>query len=294
MSFVNSKLIISGSSIEILNFGRSVYQGENEFRPKGKGRKREVYVPDDIKAEMELEKKAESQKKSFYHSRSAIRRTINANAWQWHNSSNQPFLPVFLTLTFHEMPQSFEWANREFSKFIQRFNYYLKTSFGIEDEKYLAYIKVVEFQKRGAVHYHIIFFNLPYIPKIYDVINELWRFGFNIVKGVDKIDNLGAYLTAYLSKDFSDNQLANKKRFSVSKGLKKSIGSYDENIIYSLLANLPEKLKKTDKEFEDKFVIKLRYRQYNIWPYKSIFDFPISQPNDNLLYWLNNQKSQNL
>jgi hypothetical protein len=40
----------------------------------------------------------------------------------------------------------------------------------------LKYVSVVEFQKRGAVHYHAVFFNLPFI--VNDELAAIWSHGF--------------------------------------------------------------------------------------------------------------------
>jgi hypothetical protein len=54
---------------------------------------------------------------------------------------------MFTTLTFRENLHNIKEANYEFLKFIKRVKY----KFG--DFKYLA---VIEFQDRGAIHYHMI------------------------------------------------------------------------------------------------------------------------------------------
>ena len=57
----------------------------------------------------------------------------------------------FLTLTFADNIEDIEYANNEFKKFIKRLK-----------RKYprFRYISVIEFQKRGAIHYHCLV-NLP-------------------------------------------------------------------------------------------------------------------------------------
>lgn len=61
------------------------------------------------------------------------------------------------------------------------------------------YISVVEPQGRGAWHLHELWLYpcvAPYLPN--EVIRELWSHGFVTVKRLDDVDNVGAYLTAYL------------------------------------------------------------------------------------------------
>lgn len=61
------------------------------------------------------------------------------------------------------------------------------------------YIAVVEPQGRGAWHLHELWLypsKAPYLPN--DVIADLWQQGFVTVKKLDNVDNVGAYITAYL------------------------------------------------------------------------------------------------
>lgn len=61
------------------------------------------------------------------------------------------------------------------------------------------YIAVAEPQGRGAWHLHVLFifdYVVEYIPN--DIIARCWRQGFTSTKRVDDVDNVGAYLTAYL------------------------------------------------------------------------------------------------
>lgn len=61
------------------------------------------------------------------------------------------------------------------------------------------YIAVAEPQGRGAWHLHVLFIFdhvVEYIPN--DLIAGCWRQGWTVTKKVDNVDNVGAYLTAYL------------------------------------------------------------------------------------------------
>lgn len=61
------------------------------------------------------------------------------------------------------------------------------------------YITSAEPQGRGAWHLHVVMIfdhKAPYIPN--EELRELWKQGFVTVKRLDNVDNVGAYLTAYL------------------------------------------------------------------------------------------------
>ena len=65
-------------------------------------------------------------------------------------------------------------------------------------QKY-EYIVAMEPQGRGAWHAHVVMIfpgKAPFIPN--EVIAKTWGHGFVTVKKLDDVDNVGAYLTAYL------------------------------------------------------------------------------------------------
>lgn len=61
------------------------------------------------------------------------------------------------------------------------------------------YISVVEPQARGAWHLHELWIfpdKAPFLEN--EVVRNLWSFGFVTVRALENVDNVGAYLTAYL------------------------------------------------------------------------------------------------
>ena len=96
----------------------------------------------------------------------------------------------WITLTYAENMTDTKRLYNDFKKFVMRFKY-----------KYgnFEYIVAMEPQARGAWHCHcIIIFNkkAPFIPN--NIIEKLWQHGFTKTNKLDNIDNIGAYLTAYL------------------------------------------------------------------------------------------------
>mgnify|MGYP003160604153 FL=1 len=106
-------------------------------------------------------------------------------------------------------------TNREFKYFIQRLNYYLYQT----KRQLLKYIATWEKQKRGAIHYHVIFFDFPYIAK--EKLQDLWSHGFIKINciDVDSKENRGRYLSKYFGKDL-DVKEHKKKAFFKSQNLK--------------------------------------------------------------------------
>lgn len=102
---------------------------------------------------------------------------------------------LFVTLTYKENMQDRERLYDDFKKFIKRFRYKYQGMGSVD------YLSVVEPQARGAWHMHVLIrFNQVanvFIPN--KEIAELWGHGFVHVRAVNNIDNIGAYLTAYLA-----------------------------------------------------------------------------------------------
>lgn len=96
------------------------------------------------------------------------------------------------TITYKENVRDTKVLYDDFKNFMKK----LKYKYGSID-----YINVVEPQGRGAWHCHILLkFNdlkKAYIPN--KIVSDMWGNGFVTVKAMKKdIDNLGAYLSAYL------------------------------------------------------------------------------------------------
>jgi len=83
----------------------------------------------------------------------------------------------------------------------------------------MKYLCVVAFQKRGAIHFHAVFFNLPYVRNVKKELSSMWGHGFVKLITVDHVKNLGAYVSKYLQKDIMDKRLVGRKAFFCSRGL---------------------------------------------------------------------------
>ena len=112
-----------------------------------------------------------------------LRDYINTNVVEPNNCK-------WVTLTYAKNMQDTKKLYNDFKNFIRRF----KDQYG-----HIEYIVAMEPQARGAWHCHciIIFDNVaPFIPN--SSIEKLWQQGFTKTTKLDNIDNIGAYLTAYL------------------------------------------------------------------------------------------------
>lgn len=114
-----------------------------------------------------------------------LRDYINTNVVEPNNCK-------WITLTYKRNMTDVKQLYKDFKRFMTRFKRRFK-------EYEIEYIAACEPQARGAWHMHlIIIFDrvAPFIPN--DAIEVLWEQGFTKITKLDNIDNLGAYLTAYL------------------------------------------------------------------------------------------------
>lgn len=144
----------------------------------------------------------------------------------------------FLTLTFKENIQDITYTNYEFNKFVKRLNFYLYH----EKKQKLKYLAVWENQKRGAIHYHVIFFDFPFIEA--KELERIWGFGFIKINkiDVDSKENRGRYVSKYFSKDL-DVKNYKQKAFFKSRNLimpkttkttnREPIDFSNDNVVYT-------------------------------------------------------------
>lgn len=128
-------------------------------------------------------------KKGLYKTFANARAVINANVMDVSKVR-------WCTLTYAENMTDTKRLYEDFRDFNKRFQYYCKKHGYSKPE----YIVMMEPQGRGAWHAHLLYIwqdhKAPYISN--QDFRELWGHGFVKIKKLDNVDNVGAYLTAYL------------------------------------------------------------------------------------------------
>ena len=128
-------------------------------------------------------------KKGLYKTFANARAVINANVTDVEKVR-------WCTLTYAENMTDTKRLYEDFRDFNKRFQYYCKTHGYSKPE----YIVMMEPQGRGAWHAHLLYIwqdqKAPYIAN--QEFREMWGHGFVKIKKLDNVDNVGAYLTAYL------------------------------------------------------------------------------------------------
>ncbi len=246
--YVTSKVIVAGDVIEVFDYsegyrkGYTLTEGEKSNRGRISGAKSQNY---EVNREVSLAR-----------AKTSLRRKINANVGQY----GAEFTSKFVTLTFGEHITDLSMAHYEFKKFILRLNYAM---FGAKKAEYnVRYTAIPEFTKKGRVHYHVIFYNLPYIKA--DLLAEIWGNGFIKINKIDNVDNVGAYMTKYMTKEADNALLAGRKSHFSSKGLFKFEEITENEAVEMIKESLSASKLKYTCEYDNEWLGTVHYRQYNL------------------------------
>ena len=166
---------------------------------------------DNYKKKNKESKEPKVETRNITRSKIDCQRLAKCNADDW---------KTFITLTFEENITDISLANKELRKFINK----IKRVF-----KDFKCIGIPEFQKRGAVHYHLLT-NIDINDKLLiysQVDNEEYKHVKYWTKGFTKVDKLEndikkiiGYISKYMTKDI-DNRLFNRHRYFYTRNLKK-------------------------------------------------------------------------
>lgn len=158
----------------------------------------------------------EIQSKNIIRTKLTCQRLAKANAESWES---------FITLTYAENMQDLSQAKKDlyyFCKNVQK----KKVDF--------KYIAIPEFQKRGAIHFHLLT-NLSIKDKLiitqqkdncnyYNV--KYWSRGFTSFEPIKgNVKKIIGYISKYMTKE-CDNRLFSIKRFTSSQNLNKPVIEY--------------------------------------------------------------------
>lgn len=217
----NLKAIVSGNIIEFYRYQDTMFKGYKNDKT-GRGSSDDYYDSEGNRMTIDpdtgemIPKKLESRARSNIRARNTIRRLALAN---FSNKSK------FITLTFKENIDDLTLANKFFKAFVRKMKRKQK------DFKYLA---VIEFQKRGAIHYHMLC-NMDYMKA--KEIETMWGQGFIKINRITHVDNIGAYVVKYMTKEDADERLVGKKMYERSRGMdepKELVGAQAEYIMAQL------------------------------------------------------------
>lgn len=143
--------------------------------------------PDKIKTFNRTENRGQN-KSGLAQSMKNVRNLINCNV-------TQPQNVRWMTFTYAENMTDNKRLYEDRKAFWKRvIRWHKKQGLSVPE-----YISIVEPQGRGAWHLHELWIypdKAPFLPN--ETIRELWQQGFVTVKKLEDVDNVGAYVTAYL------------------------------------------------------------------------------------------------
>lgn len=218
---LNIKIIKLGDYIQVYKYSKSIYRKDRKLESDKLDRKIEselkinklFKLDTNIVSNKELKK---SENKQVIEERNIIRSKLNLQRLV---KANEHEFITFITLTFAENITDLTLANKVFDNWRRQIS---------RQKKDFKYICVPEFQKRGAVHYHLLT-NLD-IEKDNNIIilqegktNQYdvryWNHGFSSVFNMKDINVVG-YISKYMTKDI-DNRFFGRRRFFYSQNLNK-------------------------------------------------------------------------
>lgn len=206
-TYFNLKTIQSGNRIEIYKYSRAHergFQGKNKTGRKGKG----------------IADKEKNRRETLNKARNQVIRLVNCN----------PDLMTFISLTYKENMQDLLIGKADINRLCKTLK---------RDYAYLKYLYVLEFQSRGAIHYHMLC-NLPVQSetaksrhlkpdgqKILErQFHEMyWPHGWVDIRDLrqEGNTNAGRYLSVYLIEDLFTIDLQGAKCYGYSRNLRKPI-----------------------------------------------------------------------
>lgn len=231
-----NKFILSGKELELYEYEKQCF---NRGRPRGyKVNFNRENLGDSGDSAFQQRKFAR-RKDNASRASMAFKRLVQSNLGTGEN-------PVFCTLTFKENRTDLSECAGFFKLFVLRMRY----TFG----KDFRYVAVPEFQKRGAVHYHALFWGLPESIVVRErqdrKIAELWGQGFIDLMETDGSGKLATYLAKYMVKAISDIRLLFHKAYFASRNVFRPVVSAGFPMWWFDEEFLPDAQIKFVKEYE--------------------------------------------
>jgi len=162
-----------------------------------------------------FEKTKEGQKdaRNLWRAREKIYHIVESNI------GGNGIKPIFFTLTQADQEDNLKIANRKIKALMRR----IKKEIGRSPE----YIIVPEMHKSGAIHYHGVFFNLPYI-NVKRFRYNLWKEGYVDLQLPKKIKSVARYLAKYFTKETQLKLPKHSRTYMCSKELKRPTTDYTD------------------------------------------------------------------
>lgn len=193
-----------------------------------------VYRSEEVIYKIDIEGSEEKGERELTHLR-RIRRNIRGIL-----ELNLKPMHMLITLTYAENMQDYDVAVADFKRFIRRLGN-------------PEYLRVIELQKRGAIHFHVIIFDFLNT----DLVFDSWEFGIVDIKDIEEfnVDALANYFGKYVAQLEKGQVVKSGRRiFTTSRGVKR----YQEVVLDEDVANMlikGNKHLKLDYKHMKKFIL---------------------------------------
>jgi hypothetical protein len=161
--------------------------------------------------------------KEFNHSENrqqnynSLRQTFKKMRYLINNNFTGKGNELHITLTYKENVTDTSQLYKDFKRFMTR----LKRK--AEKKTTVDYMSIVEPQGRGAWHCHVLM-RFNDMDKVFiknSEIRQMWGNGFVKIKALKGVDNIGAYLSAYLTDIEVDDQCEKEAQVKIVDGEEK-------------------------------------------------------------------------
>lgn len=206
----HKKFISYGNTLELYEYEKDIIRLRRDKRKRKNDSSDEDPRTDgeDSLSERKLGKRQDNARRASMAFRRIVASSLGGSAQ-----------PILATLTYRENFTDLAGAYRHFSSFIQS----LRHKYG----KAFKYVSVPEFQERGAVHFHALFWGLPeevlLLERQNRTIAGIWGHGYVYLKKTDGDEKLSFYLSKYMAKAFTDPRLKNQKCYVASRNIQRPV-----------------------------------------------------------------------
>lgn len=252
------KTITYGDTVEIYQYEKNItHNGRRgkKFRNSHYDANLDSHVEDRVRS---AEQKQEKRKDNARRTSMVFRRLVSANL-------GQSSCPLLVSLTYAENFTEIGLAHKDFNSFARS----VRDQFG----KGVSYVAVPEFQKRGAIHFHALFWGLDSselakTERRTRLVARLWGKGFVDLVATDGDYKIAGYLAKYMAKTFCDSRLQSKKAYIASRNIKRPVvekNAFLEPLFMGGLQDIPDLSTAElviEKEYDTVWLGKGRYQLY--------------------------------
>lgn len=252
------KIVQCGDYVQVYFYENSKVKSNIKDLDIDNLKKKDILDQEEDKKELipGIEKEKKILNRNIIRTKINCQRLAKANADDWKS---------FITLTYAENMQDLKQAKRDL-------NFFVKNVKKIKDD--FKYIAIPEFQKRGAIHFHLlsnldiqdncIIIKQKSNKKYYDV--KYWNKGFTSFEPIKgDIKKIIGYISKYMTKE-CDNRLFGIRRFTSSQNLIKPTESYinsEEQREFNYLAKLLESKECIyENVYQDKFDNEVTFMEF--------------------------------